>query len=583
MSPRRSSRARTTQPPPGVTAAHSTSSASTSSSSRGERATRANHKQSSPQKSSTPHSLSSEELDEPPRDSQVEPPLTRRRTREQDNDGDDITKLDDELDEDIAEEDEVTRCVCGQQEYPGPPSDAGKSKDGQLSSVTEADLQGDDAGGLFIQCDICKVWQHGGCVGIMDEAASPEEYFCEECRKDLHKLMTSPKGQKYSRYLPVWDQHHGKNARKSSLSKESENKAAKDKDRLSRASVESFSKRRSTMNSRAAYDEDEVLRKVLEESKHEGVVPLLDNGNKKKRSREDSEEIKPEVKRQRTGSRSPSGSPVLESDDESSKNVAPKQKPHGAAARSQREKELRDKERERERAEAANRRKGRAERRKGDGMDNNRFAHLWTDAKAESEPPEGATVEEPAMPAPASESAPPDTPSVEQKPAPAPRKGGRPPQKRQGRLGRNQYTKDAPMSATNGASPAADDTPNSPQVSSTNGVGNGHDSSDGIAGGKTGKPKNWRLQKLSWHDIRRPAGAMQNYISQRQVELAAEKPAPPVQEPSATTNGVQNEDETNGEEADLVKFQKLNTLQMMDNLSRDLTHWQRMIIEQNEK
>jgi hypothetical protein len=28
----------------------------------------------------------------------------------------------------------------------------------------------------------------------MDEAASPDEYFCEECRKDLHKVMTSPKG-----------------------------------------------------------------------------------------------------------------------------------------------------------------------------------------------------------------------------------------------------------------------------------------------------------------------------------------------------------------------------------------------------
>lgn len=44
------------------------------------------------------------------------------------------------------------------------------------------------------------------------------------------------------------------------------------------------------MNSRAAYDEDEVLRKVLEESKHEGTGPSLDNGNKKKRSRDESEE-----------------------------------------------------------------------------------------------------------------------------------------------------------------------------------------------------------------------------------------------------------------------------------------------------
>jgi hypothetical protein len=281
---------------------------------------RTNHKQSSPQKSLTPHSLSSEEPDdpEPPRDVQAEPPLTRRRTREHDNDGGDFAKLEDELDDDIAEEDEVTRCVCGQQEYPGPPSDAGKFRDGQLSAVTDSDIPGDDAGGLFIQCDICKVWQHGGCVGIMEEAASPDEYFCEECRKDLHKVLTSVKGyvqasvyslcaakvlmrrktddvltschrQKYSRYLPVWDQQHGKNARKGSLSKESD-KSTKDRDRLSRASVESFGKRRSTMNSRAAYDEDEVLRKVLEESKQEGAVPASENGHRKKRSRDDSEE-----------------------------------------------------------------------------------------------------------------------------------------------------------------------------------------------------------------------------------------------------------------------------------------------------
>lgn len=74
---------------------------------------------------------------------------------------------------------------------------------------------------------------------------------------------------------------------------------------------------------------------------------------------------------------------------------------------------------------------------------------------------------------------------------------------------------------------------------------------------------------------------MQNYISQRQVEMAAEKPAPAVQEPSPM-NGVQNQEETNGEE-ELDHFKKMNTLQMMDDISRDLAHWQQMIIEQNEK
>ena len=44
------------------------------------------------------------------------------------------------------------------------------------------------------------------------------------------------------------------------------------------------------MNSRAAYDEDEVLRKVLEESKTEGQGST-DNGSRKgKRGRDESEE-----------------------------------------------------------------------------------------------------------------------------------------------------------------------------------------------------------------------------------------------------------------------------------------------------
>jgi hypothetical protein len=69
----------------------------------------------------------------------------------------------------------------------------------------------------------------------------------------------------------------------------------KDKERAPRtnasASAEPFGKRRSTMNSRAAYDEDEVLRKVLEESKAEGTS-VTDGGasRKGKRTRDDSEE-----------------------------------------------------------------------------------------------------------------------------------------------------------------------------------------------------------------------------------------------------------------------------------------------------
>ena len=45
-----------------------------------------------------------------------------------------------------------------------------------------------------IQCDGCQVWQHGGCVSITAKAMSPEEYFCELCCKDLHKITTTVNG-----------------------------------------------------------------------------------------------------------------------------------------------------------------------------------------------------------------------------------------------------------------------------------------------------------------------------------------------------------------------------------------------------
>lgn len=103
-------------------------------------------------------------------------------------------------DEDEEGEDEVTRCICGNIDYPGKPVLAGEGTKSGLKSTSGSALVGsptmlpEDAGGLFIQCDVCKVWQHGGCVGIMEEAMSPEEYFCEQCREGLHRIKTSTNG-----------------------------------------------------------------------------------------------------------------------------------------------------------------------------------------------------------------------------------------------------------------------------------------------------------------------------------------------------------------------------------------------------
>lgn len=153
------------------------SSTTSSLSSRQDRSTRANNTQ----KSGTPRSLSSEEASEPP---------VARRSQRQPAQKDDSSAKDPDIaednDEEAGDEEEITRCICGHQEYPGPP-------------LSEAfadlpDAQAEDAGGLFILCDGCSVWQHGGCVGIVEESQSPDKYFCEECQPKKHAVAIDSRG-----------------------------------------------------------------------------------------------------------------------------------------------------------------------------------------------------------------------------------------------------------------------------------------------------------------------------------------------------------------------------------------------------
>lgn len=193
MSPRRSSRARTSQPSPALN--QQTNSSSSSSSTR-ERSTRSNHKNTSPHESSGHRSQSIDDAESGSKD------LPHTRQRQRAHDDEDEAPGEEEDDDDLDdEEEEVTRCLCGQQDYPGlPPSRREALGRGtiKLESVPipsdPSDIMADEIGSMFIQCDLCKVWQHGGCVGIMDEATSPDEYFCEECRKDLHKIQGESNG-----------------------------------------------------------------------------------------------------------------------------------------------------------------------------------------------------------------------------------------------------------------------------------------------------------------------------------------------------------------------------------------------------
>ena len=51
-----------------------------------------------------------------------------------------------------------------------------------------------EAGEFMIQCELCKVWQHGICMGFPSEEQAPQgDYYCEECRPELHiELLKYP-------------------------------------------------------------------------------------------------------------------------------------------------------------------------------------------------------------------------------------------------------------------------------------------------------------------------------------------------------------------------------------------------------
>ncbi|KAL2001742.1 hypothetical protein VTN02DRAFT_1327 [Thermoascus thermophilus] len=626
MTPRRSSRARTSQPSPALLQ-HTLSNGSSNPLSRGERSTRSNHKIPSPQRSSTQRSQS---LDDPDGGSKNDFPQTRQRQRARDDDEqDDLLKLGGEEDEEEeGEEEEITRCLCGQQDYPGlPPSrrdalgrsgiNSGfKDESAGNSSNDPSEMLPDDIGSMFIQCDSCKVWQHGGCVGIMDEAMSPDEYFCEECRKDLHKITNESNGQHSSQYLPVVAVSSPASSSRDSSRDNSSRRTRDSKPRTNNDNSVN-TKRRSTMNSRdAAYDEEEQLRRAIEESKEDTKANNNDDMSTRrgKRSRSDSETNKQTAKRQRTSSPSPSSlskqsnsASQPASDDESKAKAAANgnaKKQRGAATRNnQREKETKETdEAESERAEAAGRRKGRSDRRKGDAD---------SDQEMGSPVKTTATAPEPSQPSPDASAPAPEPPA----PRPSTRKTGRPPARRGGRLGRNQYTRDRD---TNGNGFDTNHSANSPRrgqshdtgADSPRGNGNG---SNGIHvnGGESGRPSKPRYMnphRTTMNEMKRRVAAILEFISRMQVEMAVNgESSTPTGNGEAKAVGEQlaasdskEEGEsaaagdpkegvsgpaTDGEEQPPKEkdFKDLSSVEMMDVLTRHLLKWQQEYGKYGEK
>lgn len=176
---------------------------------------------------------------------------------------------------------EITRCICGHEEL----------QPGQIHNLHRQRKNFDPD--FFIQCDNCHVWQHGYCVGILNDQEAPEGYYCEKCRPDYHVIVVRPSGrtskyspQEYSdeeeeeevKAPPPKEKEFTREERASRQRKEKEVTLQEpDQEEPSRTANSSSAaasrrdrKRRLTVNStrdEAAYEE--TLRRVLEESVHD--------------------------------------------------------------------------------------------------------------------------------------------------------------------------------------------------------------------------------------------------------------------------------------------------------------------------
>ncbi|KAF5019697.1 hypothetical protein F66182_8294 [Fusarium sp. NRRL 66182] len=587
-SPRRSSRARATN------SQSQQSSVSSGTSGRVERNTRSVNKPSS-NKSTPSASLSSE-----PFEDLDDTLLGRRRKRNHEDDNEKAPKPDNfdmanGSDDPQEEEDEAVRCICDCEDYPGrPPVEGADSDFFNAIEFTE------DVTGFFVQCDICKVWQHGACVGIFSAESSPDEYFCEQCRKDLHKIFTASNGQKWSKYVPH-NRPSRATSRAASIAKEGNRSPKNGTSKNSRpTSASQSSKRRSTMNSRDRAYEDEQLLRAIEASKEDVPQDAPDILTRRaKRGRSDSEEsvavtarLRDEklttlrnptsVKRQRTSSRSasPAAEPAEapsrnESDDEINTRNGTKKTRSNKNQRAKIEKE----DKERQRQEAADKRKGRAERRRGEDSDPSEET-----PPAVVKPPAAKSIETPAItetPAPVQPT--PDTPPANHQPAAsAHKRGGRAAHKKG--KGKNQYTRDRDA---DGESPAR---------SMSRDIQKNCDEPTLIHPKPTSEQRNGKSKpalhhKLNMVDMKRRVGAIMDFISRTQVDLAAETlpvssgiansgEASPQKTPIAQIAGNTENDShavENGcteESPGGQDFKDLNCMEMMDVLTRDMVKWQ---------
>ncbi|ESW97783.1 hypothetical protein KL918_003162 [Ogataea parapolymorpha] len=204
--------------------------------------------------------------------------MSSRRTRRQPEPQKDYGDSEENRSYDEESLEEVTRCICGNDELVIP-DDAGPEFD-------EVDT------GFFIQCESCSVWQHGFCVGITDEDTAPEKYWCEQCQPQHHDLFTDKYGFRRSRYNPYQEMKRHRRRQQaqdaagtaasagsgsgsppaSAAETPSKPEIKRERDK-SEEEGEKRKRARGTLNSRDA-EYEQMLKRVLEESaKESGVQP----------------------------------------------------------------------------------------------------------------------------------------------------------------------------------------------------------------------------------------------------------------------------------------------------------------------
>ncbi|KAJ6499939.1 hypothetical protein C8R47DRAFT_1109675 [Mycena vitilis] len=140
----------------------------------------------------------------------------------------------------------------------------------------------------MVQCETCKVWQHGLCMGYDSEALlQDDDYYCEQCRPDFHTEYLK-KARRKARHSSTTSHHTAAPPRQSRSH--------------SPSLLKQPAKRRNTMNSRdAAFDEN--IKEILETTAAEAGAPhdpaAPPNGNGHPDVDEDGEPTPPNRKKRK--------------------------------------------------------------------------------------------------------------------------------------------------------------------------------------------------------------------------------------------------------------------------------------------